>query len=91
MLRIITEQRGNVFHLALHGTVADEGIAVLDEHWRGIREKAPSAAVNVDLANVMFIDAHGTRLLQRMARCGVEFHAAGLLNQYVIEKMAGGL
>jgi hypothetical protein len=91
MLRIITEQRGNTFHLELHGTVADEGISVLDEHWRGILRGAPSAIVKVDLANVMFIDAHGQRLLQRMAQCGVEFHTAGLLNQYVIDRIAGGL
>jgi hypothetical protein len=70
---------------------ADEGISVLDEHWRGILRGAPSAIVKVDLANVMFIDAHGQRLLQRMAQCGVEFHTAGLLNQYVIDRIAGGL
>jgi len=75
MLRIITEQRGNTFHLDLHGTVADEGIAVLDEHWRGIVEKVPSAVVDVDLSNVAFIDAHGERLLRRMAQCGVAFDA----------------
>ncbi|HTI39106.1 MAG TPA: hypothetical protein VL484_16195 [Vicinamibacterales bacterium] len=90
MLRIITEQRGNTCYLELHGAVADEGISVLDEHWRSIREKA-SPAITVDLANVVFIDARGERLLRLMAQCGVEFHAAGLLNQYVIEKIAGGL
>jgi len=91
MLRIITEQRGETFHLALHGTVADEGIAVLDEHWRGIVAKVPSAIVDVDLSNVVFIDAHGERLLRRMARCGVEFDASGCMNRYVIERVAGGL
>jgi hypothetical protein len=91
MLRIITEQRGNTFHLDLHGTVADEGIAVLDEHWRGIVEKVPSAVVDVDLSNVVFIDAHGERLLRRMAQCGVAFDAAGCMNRYVIERIAGGM
>jgi len=91
MLRIITEQRGETFHLALHGTVADEGIAVLDEHWRGIVAKMPSAIVDVDLSNVVFIDTHGERLLRRMARCGVEFDASGCMNRYVIERIAGGL
>jgi hypothetical protein len=91
MLRIITEQRGHTFHLDLHGKVADEGIAVLDEHWRGIVAKTPSAMVNVDLSNVVFIDTQGERLLRRMAQCGVAFDAAGCMNRYVVEKIAGGL
>ena len=91
MLRIITEQRGKAFRLELHGTVADEGIAVLEQHWRGIVAKAPSAIFNVDLSNVVFIDTHGQRLLQRMAQCGVEFDATGCMNRYVIERIAGGV
>lgn len=91
MLRIITEQRGATFHLDLHGTVADEGVAILERHWRGILEKVPSAAVHVGLSNVMFIDSHGERLLRRMTQCGVEFEAAGCMNRYVIERIAGGL
>jgi deoxyadenosine/deoxycytidine kinase len=91
MLRIITEQRGHTVHLGLHGTVAGEAIAVLDEHWRGIMKKAPAAFVKVDLSNVVFIDAHGERLLRRMAQCGVEFEAAGCMNRYVLDRMTGGL
>jgi hypothetical protein len=91
MLRIITEQRGRTFGLELHGTVADEGLAVLETHWRGIVEKVPSALVTVDLSNVVFIDAHGERLLRRMAQCGVAFNAAGCMNRYVVEKIAGGV
>ncbi len=91
MLRIITEQRGTTFHLDLHGRLADEDVAILERHWRGIVEKVPSAAVNVGLSNVMFIDPHGERLLRRMAQCGVAFEAAGCMNRYVIERIAGGL
>jgi ABC-type transporter Mla MlaB component len=91
MLRIITEQRGNTFRLELHGTVADEGIAVLERYWRSLEEQVPSAIVNIDLANVVFIDMHGQTLLRRMAQCGVEFNASGCLNRYVIERIAGGL
>ena len=91
MLRIITEQRGSAVLLDLHGTVADEGVAILERHWRAIVAKVPSAVVNVDLANVVFIDAHGEQLLRRMAQCGVQFNAAGCMNRYVIEKIAGGL
>lgn len=91
MLRIITEQRGDTFYLDLHGTVAGEGLATLEQHWRGIVEKVPSAVVNVGLSNVVFIDTQGERLLRRMAQCGVEFDAAGCLNRYVIETITGGV
>ena len=90
MLRIITKQRGNTFLLDLHGTVADEGVAVLERHWCGIVEQVPSAGISVGLSNVVFIDAQGERLLRRMAQCGVEFNAAGCMNRYVIERIAGG-
>jgi hypothetical protein len=91
MLRIITEQHGNTFHLDLHGTVGDEGVPILERHWCGILDKVPSAAVNVGLSNVVFIDAQGERLLRRMAQCGVEFNAAGCMNRYVLERITGGL
>jgi hypothetical protein len=90
MLRIITEQRGTTHRLELHGTVAGEGIAVLEGHWFSILDKAPSAIVTVGLSNVGFIDPDGERLLQRMAGCGVEFDGAGCMNRYVIDKISGG-
>jgi hypothetical protein len=54
-------------------------------------ERVPSAIVNVDLSNVVFIDPHGERLLRRLAQCGVTFEAAGCMNRYVIERIAGGM
>ena len=90
MLRIITERRGDIFDLDLHGSVAGEGLVTLERHWRGIVENVPSAAVTVALANVVFIDGRGERLLRRMAQCGVQFTAAGCMNRYVIEKISGG-
>jgi hypothetical protein len=91
MLRIITERRGNTFVLDLHGTVADEGVATLERHWRGIVQTVPSAVVCVGLSNVGFIDTLGERLLRRMAQCGVAFTAAGCMNRYVIQRIEGGL
>ena len=89
MLRIITKQRGNTFRLELHGTVAGEGIGVLEGHWLSILDKAPSAIVTVSLSNAVFIDPHGEQLLRRMAECGVEFEGAGCMNRYVIERISG--
>jgi hypothetical protein len=89
MLRIITEQRGNTLFLDLHGTVAGEGVTILERHWRGIVGKVPSAAVSVGLANVVFIDAAGERLLRSMSQAGVELNAAGCMNRYVVERIGG--
>ena len=89
MLRIITEQRGNTYRLELHGTLADEGIGVLERHWLSILDKAPSAIVTVGLSNAGFIDPHGEQLLRRMGECGVEFDGSGCMNRYVIEKISG--
>jgi hypothetical protein len=89
MLRIITGQRGNAYCLELHGTVAGEGIGVLERHWLSILDNAPTAIVTVGLSNVGFIDSHGERLLRRMAERGVEFDVAGCMNRYVIEKLSG--
>ena len=89
MLRIITEQRGNTYRLELHGTVAGEGIGVLERHWLSILAKVPFAIVTVGLSNVGFIDPDGERVLRRMAECGVEFEGAGCMNRYVIEKISG--
>jgi hypothetical protein len=91
MLRIITEQNGDGYRLELHGQVAGDGLAVLERHWREIREAAPSALVRVGLSNVVFIDADGEQLLRRMAQSGVTFYGAGVMNRYVIEKVSGGV
>jgi hypothetical protein len=89
MLRIITERRGNAYRLELHGTVAGEGLDVLEQHWFSILDEAPSAIVTVGLSNVAFINPHGEQLLRRMAERGVEFDVAGCMNRYVIEKISG--
>lgn len=91
MLRIITEQRGKTYRMELHGTVAGEGVDVLDRHWRGVLDRAPAAQIAVGLTNVAFIDTAGETLLRRMAEHGVEFDGAGLMNRYVMQKIAGGL
>ncbi len=91
MLRIITEQYGDGYRLELHGSIAGDCNAVLERHWRGIRDAAPSALVRVGLSNVMFIDADGEQLLRRMAQSGVEFDGDGVMTRFVIEKVSGGV
>ena len=91
MLRIITERSGNAYRVELHGSLTGDSIAILEGHWREIRDAAPSALVRVGVSNVVFIDADGEQLLRRLAQSGVEFDGAGVMNRYVIEKVSGGV
>jgi hypothetical protein len=91
MLRIITEQGDGAYRLELHGGITGAWITVLERQWLEIRDAAPSALVRVGLSNVVFIDACGEQLLRRMARSGVAFDGAGVMNRYVIEKVTGGV
>ena len=91
MLRIITERRGHMYRLELHGRITGDWVAVLERQWREVRETAPSALVRVGVSNVVFIDADGEQLLRRMAQSGVEFDGAGVMNRYVIQKVSRGV
>ena len=56
MLRVITERQGDRYRLDLHGTLGGEWVAVLEQHWRSIKDDVPSAKVTLVLSNVDFID-----------------------------------
>jgi hypothetical protein len=90
MLRIITEQHGGAYRLELHGSIAGDWIAVLEQHWREILQSSPSAVVSVGLSNVVFIDPGGEQLLGCMAQRGVAFEGGGCMNRYVIDRLTGG-
>src|SRR5512136_2541611 len=87
MLRIVTEQDGDLYTLSLHGNVAGEWVSLLDHYWRRIADPTPSARITVVLTDVSFIDAEGEYVLERMWRRGVEFVTSGCMNRYVIDKI----
>jgi len=89
MLRIATEQHGDLYTISLHGRLAGEWVALLERYWRSIVEAVPSAKVTTVLSEVSFINADGEELLARMWQRGVEFVGSGCMNQYVIDKIQG--
>jgi hypothetical protein len=91
MLRVITERQGNHCRLDLHGTLAGEWVAVLEQHWRSVVSEVPFAKVTLVLSNVDFIDPDGARLLHRMADEDVEFVVAGCMNRYVVDNVKPGV
>jgi hypothetical protein len=87
MLRVITVRQGHRYRLDLHGTLGAEWVSMLDEYWRSITAREPSAELTLVLSHVGFIDADGERLLQEMADAGVAFVVAGCMNRYVIDRL----
>jgi hypothetical protein len=91
MLRVITHRQGNSYRLDLHGILGGEWVAVLEQHWRSIVGRVPSAKVTLVLSAVDFIDPDGEALLRRMAKDDVEFVVAGCLNRFVIDRLKPGV
>jgi hypothetical protein len=85
MLRIETEQHGDVFRISLYGRMAGDWVILLDRYWRSIIESVPAARVTAVLSDVSFIDAEGEKLLERMVQHGVELVASGCVNRYVVD------
>ncbi len=65
MLRITTENEGNLLSFRLEGRLAGPWVAVLRDCW----ERRPSGrATEVDLRGVTFVDLAGRALLAEMTR-----------------------
>ena len=69
--------------MELEGRLAGLWVRELELCWRSALTRHPSVRVN--LSAVMFIDADGKELLDRMYRQGAELVAKGCLNKCIIE------
>ena len=69
--------------LELEGKLAGLWVKELELCWRTAVSQHPM--VRVDLSAVMFIDADGKELLDRMYRQGAELVAKGCLSKYIVE------
>ena len=83
MLKITTRVTPGVVVLELEGRLAGLWVRELELCWRSALTRHPSVRVN--LSAVMFIDADGKELLDRMYRQGAELVAKGCLNKCIIE------
>lgn len=87
MLRIVTEQHGDLYTISLHGRLAGEWVSLLDSYWRSVADTVATAKFVLTLSDVSFVDGEGERLLERMCRRGVEFVVTGCMNRHVIERV----
>ena len=83
MLKITSRVTPGVAVLELEGRLAGLWVRELELCWRSALTQHPS--VRVDLSAVMFIDAEGKELLDRMYRQGAELVAKGCLNKCIVE------
>jgi ABC-type transporter Mla MlaB component len=83
MLRITTEQRGDLWLLRLEGKLTGAWVDELRRCWSGCRP----AAVHVELADVGFVDPAGKALLAEMHREGVQITAHGCVARAVHDEI----
>jgi hypothetical protein len=87
MLRIVTEQDGDLYTLFLHGRLAGDWVPLLERYWNSITESEASAHITAVLSNVSFIDREGEGLIERMLRRGVDFVTSGCMNRHLLERI----
>lgn len=87
----ITEQRGigkDPLSLILEGRLAGPWVEELNGYWCTLTESQQKNAV-IDLSGVIFIDATGKALLDRLWKQGARLRATGCLTRCIVEEITG--
>jgi hypothetical protein len=87
MLRITIEKRSKDSAFKLEGRLAGPWVDELERAWSAVTAEQPSTGITVELCDVLFIDAEGRRLLERMYEQGVQLKASGCLMNSIIEEI----
>ena len=90
MLRITAEQRDATWVLKLEGRLQGEWVRELRQSWRHVRKASAAAPLQVELADVQFVDVAGKVLLAGMHREGVEIIARGCLATAIRDEIVTG-
>jgi hypothetical protein len=88
MLKITTTTKERKIRLILEGKLVSPWIAELITEWNEVRASARDLTVTVDMRNVTMISEEGEQLLFQMMSEGARFIAGGILNKYVLRKLA---
>lgn len=87
MLRITTEKSAEASALKLEGRLAGAWVDELERVWSGVTAERIVNQLVVDLCGVVFVDAEGKKLLERMYQQGVRLKASGCLMSSLIEEI----
>ena len=87
MLRIDTNYSTESTNFTVAGKVVGPWVIALEECWQATVVERPGSVINVNLADVTFIDAAGRELLTRMCRQGVALVATGVLIESIVDEI----
>ncbi len=90
MLRITVQEGHAAPVLKLEGKLAGPWVAELERSWAANAAGAAGGRIRVDLSDVTFIDAEGTKLLFRMYEQGAELQAGGCMTRCIVEEAKRG-
>ena len=85
MLKITIHNSTNVATLNLEGRLAGPWVSELERSWRTVKEDARDKPVVVDLCEVTFVDAEGTKLLSWMYEQGARLRTFGCMARGIVE------
>ena len=90
MLRITVSSDGSRTRIALEGRLVGPWVDQLQECWVRERATREPGALQVDLADVAFVDAAGKRLLASFHAQGALLTAANLLARAILDEIVRG-
>ncbi len=87
MLRITIHNETVTTRFVIEGKLAGPWVEELERCWQTALSNEPSCAIQVHLANVIFVDDLGKELLAAMYRRGVNLVANGLMTQAIVKEI----
>ena len=89
MLRITITTDTSATRIALEGRLAGAWVEQLRDCWLREVAKREPGAIRVDLADVVYADAAGRKLLESIHAQGAQLCATSLLMRATVEEIAG--
>lgn len=87
MLRITIHNEPATTRFVIEGRLAGPWVEELEKCWQTALSTSPGQAIQVHLANLIFVDDQGKELLAAMHRQGVNLVANGLMTQAIVKEV----
>ncbi len=87
MMKATQTQMGERIVIRVEGRLAGPWVAELDQSWSEAAATRGSRTLEVQLADVSFVDDAGKQLLRKLADAGTKLSAAGCLARAIVEEL----
>jgi hypothetical protein len=87
MLRITSTSSDDATCLVLEGRLAGEWVEELARMVTWAKSLSRSGRVGLELTGLTFVAAEGYKFLECMAAEGIELHAEGVMNRFLVEEI----